>query len=82
MGMTKPPYRMNPGFYVARCCGPSRIVILESRPWRTREDADNWAEFIKVMNPKHDVFIIDRTSTDSRHLPECAGAACPQETTP
>lgn len=49
-------------FYVARNYSRTdrqHLVRVESRPFTDRKDADDWMEFLKDENPKHQLFILE-----------------------
>ena len=57
---------MKPGFYVVRMPknGNGGRLIVESVPFKDRQSADNWCDFIKDELPNDDVFVIERHSDD------------------
>lgn len=55
---------MHPGFYVVRLPknGTGSRLIVESVPFKDKQGAENWCDFIQDQYPKDDVFVIERNS--------------------
>lgn len=56
---------MKPGFYVVRKPKPGSNLIVESRCFTDRFQADSWRGFFQSENPKHNVFVIEKLEEEN-----------------
>lgn len=54
---------MNHGFYVVRMPknGTGSRLIVESVPFKDKQGAENWRDFIQSQHPKDNVFVIEKS---------------------